>query len=77
MAAGRDAVPGQNTEVCIFGEKLFRMIKNHMSEEFTQLQNLIKEGKAELLLKKSWRKSNIFGIWLDWYCDERPSILNL
>ena len=34
---------------------------NYMSEEFTKLQNLIKEGKVELLLKKSWRKNNIFG----------------
>lgn len=48
-----------------------------MSEEFTKLQNLIKEGKVELLLKKSWRKNNIFGLWLCWYCKEKPSILNL
>ena len=53
------------------------MERIHMSDEFTQLQNLIREGKAELLLKKSRCKNDFFGLWLHWYCKEKPSILNL
>lgn len=50
--------------------------RESMSEEFTKLQNLIKEGKAELLLKKSWRRNDIFGLWLHWHCKEKPSLIN-
>lgn len=48
-----------------------------MSEEFTKLQHLIKDNKAELRLKKSWSRKDIFGIWLYWYCKTKPSVLNL
>jgi len=38
---------------------------NIMSKEFLQLQNLIKEGKVELKLKKSVKDT--FGIWIYWF----------
>ncbi len=48
-----------------------------MSEEFTRLQHLIKDNKAELRLKKSWLRKDVFGVWLYWYCKTKPSVLCL
>lgn len=45
-----------------------------MSNEFLQLQNLIKNGKIELKLKKSLKDT--FGIWIYWISEtKKPKVL--
>jgi hypothetical protein len=51
--------------------------RGYMSEEFIKLQQLIKENKAELRLKKPKTPCQHFFLWLYWDCETRPSILNL
>jgi hypothetical protein len=40
-----------------------------MSKEFLKLQNLVKERKIELRLKKSMK--DIFGIWIYWFSETK------
>lgn len=45
-----------------------------MSQEFSKLQNLIKENKAELRLKKSVKDT--FGIWIYWFSEtKKPKVI--